>query len=255
MTDKQQFPSEMIDLPSEGKLYPKDSPLSSGRLEIKYMTAKEEDILTSQNLLKKGLIVQKLLNSLIMTEGVRYEDLVIGDKNAIMVAARVLAYGPEYQTEVTNPTTGEKITHVFNLAECPFKKLPEGVVSNEFDMELPISKAKIKYKLLTGRDENIIDSELNALKKINSQIIPELTTRLKHIITEVNGSSEQPIINNFVDNMLSRDSLHLRQSLMEIAPDIEMQQTIEIEGEQVKVHIPLTSDFFWPNSQPQIDNT
>ena len=136
------FPSEVIDLPSEGKLYPKEHPCSNGKIEIKYMTAKEEDILTSQNLIKKGVVVDRLLDSLILTEGVKIDDLLLGDKNAIMVAARILAYGPEYTCEVTNPKTGEKMTQTFNLADCPFKKLPSDVKENSFEVTLPISKKK-----------------------------------------------------------------------------------------------------------------
>ena len=101
------FPSEVIDLPSEGKLYPKGHPLKDGKIEIKYMTAKEEDILTSQNLIKKGVVIDRLLDSLILTNGVKTDDMVLGDKNAVMVAARILAYGPEYECQVTNPNTGE----------------------------------------------------------------------------------------------------------------------------------------------------
>ena len=107
---EQQFPSEMVDLPSGGKLYPEDSPLSSGKIEIKYMTAKEEDILTSQNLIKKGVVIEKLLDSLILTEGVKSRDLILGDKNAVMVAARILAYGPEYATEFTDTNTGNNLS-------------------------------------------------------------------------------------------------------------------------------------------------
>ena len=90
------FPTEVIDLPSQGKVYPKDSPLSDGKLELKYMTTREEDILMSENLIKKGMVIDKLLQSLIVTKGVKQEDLVLGDKNAVLVAARILAYGPEY---------------------------------------------------------------------------------------------------------------------------------------------------------------
>ena len=107
MADNKQYHSEVIDLPSLGKVYPKDSPISNGKIEIKYMTAKEEDILTSQNLIKKGLVIDKLLDSLIITEGIKCDDLVLGDKNAVMVAARILAYGPEYDAEVINPNTGK----------------------------------------------------------------------------------------------------------------------------------------------------
>ena len=117
------FPSEMIDLPSKGKFYSKESPLSEGKIEIKYMTAKEEDILTSQNLIKKGVVIEKLLESLIVTPGVNVNDLLVGDKNAVMIAARVLAYGPDYPCDIQHPITNKIIQHTFNLADCPFKKL------------------------------------------------------------------------------------------------------------------------------------
>ena len=166
MTEEKKFPTEVIDLPSEGKLYPKDSPLSSGKLEVKYMTAKEEDILTSANLIKKGLAVEKLLDSLIVTENVKIDDLVLGDKNAVMVAARVLAYGPEYTCDITNPNNGEMMNHTFNLADCPFKKLPTDINGNSFSLDLPISKKTIEFKLLTGREEKLIDEELKASSKL-----------------------------------------------------------------------------------------
>ncbi len=142
MAEEKKFPTEIVDLPSKGLLYPSDNPLSSGKIEIKYMTAKEEDILTSQNLIKKGVVIDKLLSSLIVTEGVSLDDLITGDKNAIMVAARVLAYGPEYTVELTNQYTDEKFNHTFNLTDCPFKEVPVDVdySTGIFELELPISK-------------------------------------------------------------------------------------------------------------------
>jgi|TARA_X000001388_G_scaffold76886_1_gene75565 hypothetical protein len=247
---EQQFPSEMVDLPSGGKLYPEDSPLSSGKIEIKYMTAKEEDILTSQNLIKKGVVIEKLLDSLILTEGVKSSDLIIGDKNAIMVASRILAYGPEYTCEIEHPITGNIMEHTFNLADCPFKKIPKDVKGNEFEIELPISKVKIKYKLLTGADEKSIESEIKAMKKMGSSITKELTTRLRHLITSVDGDDKQSTINIFAENMLSRDSLEFRKKISELSPDIDLSQEIDIEGEAVKVDIPMTANFFWPDSNP-----
>ena len=116
------FPTEVIDLPSEGKLYSEDHPCKDGKIELKYMTAKEEDILTSANLIKKGLVIDKLINSLIVTNGVNVDNLIVGDKNAVMVAARILAYGPDYQCKVMNPETGNLEEHTFNLADCPFKR-------------------------------------------------------------------------------------------------------------------------------------
>ena len=248
MADNKQYHSEVIELPSLGKVYPKDSPISNGKIEIKYMTAKEEDILTSQNLIKKGLVIDKLLDSLIITEGVKCDDLVLGDKNAVMVAARVLAYGPEYECEIENPNTGKTFSHVFNLADCPFKKLPDDINDNKFEMELPVSKAKVGFKLITGKEEKLIEAELKGIKKTGVQVSPELTTRLKHTITSVNGDGDVNTINQFVQNMLSRDSLELRKYINNISPDIELVQEIELEGETVKVDIPMTVNFFWPNS-------
>jgi len=248
MPEEKKFPSEVIDLPSEGKLYPKDSPLKDGKIEIKYMTAKEEDILTSQNLIKKGLVIDKLLDSLILTEGVKSDDLILGDKNAVMVAARVLAYGPEYNCQVTHPTTGKTINHTFNLAECPFKKLPDGIDKNSFEVTLPISKKKIKFNLLSGKDERLIEEELKASKKVGVVISPELTTRLRYLIKEVDGDDTSAVINSFSQNMLARDSMFLREEIKKVTPDILLEQEIEIEGETVKVDIPMTVGFFWPNS-------
>ena len=243
------FHSEVIDLPSEGRLYPKDSPLSSGKVELKYMTAREEDILTSANLIKKGKAIDTLLDSLIISNDFNCNDLVMGDKNAIMVAARVLAYGPEYTCEVTSPTTGQKVSRAFNLAECPFKKLPKNVKENKFQITLPISKKKITFKILTGKEEQMIEDELKSSKKLGSSVSPELTTRLRYVITSVDGDDNTSTINEFVNNMLARDSLALRKELSKVAPDIEMTQEVEIGGESVKVNIPITVNFFWPDSE------
>ena len=244
-----QFPTEIIDLPTKGICYGDDSPLKEGKLEIKYMTAKEEDILTSQNLIKKGVVIDKLLDSLIVTPGITSSDLTIGDKNAVMIAARILAYGAEYTCEVINPNNQEKLQHSFNLAECQFTDPVDGIdySTGEFDLELPISKVNIKFKLLTGADEKIIEQDIRGLKKIGQTA--EITTRLKRLITGVNGETGQAVISNFVDNMLSRDSLFLRDYVKEITPDIDLTQEIDIEGETVKVNIPMTVNFFWPNTQ------
>tara|TARA_X000001382_G_scaffold109942_2_gene86305 strand:+ start:662 stop:1444 length:783 start_codon:yes stop_codon:yes gene_type:complete len=248
---KQKFPSEIIDLPSGGKIYGKDSPLYKGKIEIKYMTAKEEDILTSQNLIKKGAVLEKLMDSLILTPGINTKDLVLGDKNAIMIAIRILAYGPEYSTEVTHPTTDETITHKFNLADCPYKIVPSDVdySSNEFDFELPISKSKIKWKLLTGIDDEQINAELDAKKKLGSLQSSGITTRLKRVIIEWDGITDKAELSESIDNMLSKDSLALRNEITRISPDVEMKQEIEFpEGGTVEVDIPLTVNFFWPES-------
>ena len=248
MAEENKYPSEVIDLPSEGKLYPDGHPLASGKIEIKYMTAREEDILTSQNLIKKGVVIEKLLGSLILTTGVNTDDLIMGDKNAVMIAARILAYGPEYECQVTNPSTGEMVEHTFNLADCPFKKIPKDITENNFNFELPVSKRKITFKVLNGKDEKNIENELTRISKLGSEVSPELTTRLRYMITSVDGDDSKSAINNCVETMLSKDSLALRNELTKVSPDIDMIQNVEIEGETVKVAIPMTVQFFWPNA-------
>jgi len=248
MADKQKFPSEVVDLPSGGTIYGKDSPLYDGKIEIKYMTAKEEDILTSTNLIKKGVVIDKLLDSLILSEGVTSDDLILGDKNAVMVASRVLAYGSEYTTKFINPAGGDQVEHTFNLTDCPFKELPSDVdySKNEFELTLPITKINITFKLLTGNDETNIENELKSLKKIGKS--GEVTTRLKNVITSVDGNSEKSAIYGFVDNMLSKESFFLRDEIQRINPDINLTQEVEIRGESTEMDIPMTVEFFWPKS-------
>ena len=243
------FPTEVIDLPSQGKVYPKDSPLSDGKIELKYMTTREEDILMSQNLIKKGVVIDKLLDSLIVTKNVKQADLILGDKNAVLVAARILAYGPEYSVEVTNPNDLEqKIQHTFDLSKCPFKESVEGVdyTNNSFDYTTEVGKTKIKFKLLTGADEALIEKELSQSKKYGYD--SDVSTRLRYTVTEVDGDSKPETITSFTQNMLARDSVAFRNYIKEITPDIDLTSEIEIGGETVSVSIPLTVEFFWPKA-------
>jgi len=243
------FPTEVIDIPSGGKVYSKESPLADGKIEIKYMTTKEEDILMSENLIKKGVVIDKLLDSLIVTKGVTTDNLVVGDKNAVLVASRILAYGPEYTVEVTNPNNSEqKIEHTFDLSKCPFKTISEGIdySDNSFEFTTPIGKTKIKFKLLTGVEEKLIEKDIKQSNKFGYNA--EITTRLRHTVTEVDGDSKPETIVAFSQNMLARDSVALRNYIQDISPDIDLTSEIQIGGESVSVSIPLTVEFFWPQS-------
>ena len=243
------FPTEVIDLPSEGKVYPKESPLSSGKLELKYMTTREEDILMSENLIKKGIVIDKLLDSLIVTKGVNQEDLILGDKNAVLVASRILAYGPEYTVEVLNPNDlDEKIEHTFDLSKCPFKKLPKDVdySGNEFEFTTPVGKNNLKFKLLTGADETLIEKDIKQSSKFG--VSSDITTRLRYTVIEGDGDTKPATISEFTQNLLARDSVALRNYIRDMSPDIDLTSEIEIGGEAVNVSIPLTVEFFWPQS-------
>ena len=213
------------------------------------MTTREEDILMSDNLIKKGIVIDKLLDSLIVTKGVKQEDLILGDKNAVLVASRILAYGPEYTVEVTNPNNvDEKVEHTFDLSKCPFKELSKDVdySDNSFDFTTPVGKNKLKFKLLTGADEKLIEKDLKQSSKFGYST--EISTRLRYTVIEVDGDSKPETINEFTQNLLARDSIALRNYIKDIAPDIDLTSEVEMGGETVSVSIPLTVEFFWPSS-------
>ena len=242
MENKFTTPTEIVDLPSKGLIYSESNPLSSGKVEMKYMTAKEEDILTNQNYISKGTVLDELIKSLIVSD-VKYEDLVVGDKNALLVAARILGYGKEYKFEWGGEEYNVDLTTIENkpINESLFKK---GV--NEFSFTLPSTGVEITFKLLTGADEKKINAELEGLKKINKNASPELSTRLKYMIISVGGNRETKDIRQFVDNqLLARDSRALREYVKEVQPDVDL--TFFPDGSNSKVSIPVGLSFFWPD--------
>ena len=253
---KSNFPTEAVPLPSRGLLYPEGHPLADGFIEMKYMTAKDEDILTSQNLIKQGVVLDKLFESLIVTS-VNYGDIYSGDKNAIMVAARLLGYGNDYTVELEDPfSQGTKQKVTIDLSQIEHKEVDYSLFENrrnEFDFELPNSKRVVTFRLMTHSLEKEIQAELKASKKtiIKTGIDKELTTRLKHIIIGVDGETGRSAINNFVDNELfAVDSRALRSYIKEISPDLDMTFTFisDATGEVKELDIPMDVSFFWPNS-------
>jgi hypothetical protein len=235
------LPTETIELPSKGLVYPEGHPLSSGTIELKYMTAKEEDILTNTALIQNGTVLDKLLESLIITK-VNFSDLLIGDKNAILVAARILGYGKDY----TFKYLGQDYTVDLSLLEP--KPLDESLYTrgqNEFEFTLPSTGTKITFKLLTHGDELKISQEVESLKKLNKNTSPDLSTRLKHMILSVEDSYERKDIREFVDNyFLARDSKAFREHIRNLQPDLDL--TFFPERSETRVDIPIGIGFFWP---------
>ena len=235
------FPTEEVELPSKGLIYPKENLLSSGKVEIKYMTAKEEDILSNQSYIQKGTVLDKLLESVIVSK-INIKDLIVGDKNAILIAARILGYGKDYKVEIK----GEE--QVVDLTTLENKIIDESLLiegKNEFSFTLPSTDTEITYKILTGHDESKIDRELVGLKKINKEASPELSTRLKYMITSVGGETGTKEIREYVDNyLLARDSRALREHIRITQPDVDLNYILD-NGEEVNV--PLGLSFFWPD--------
>jgi len=241
------FPTEVVELPSKGYFYVDGHPLSTGKIEIKYMTAKEEDILTSQNLIQQGTVIDALLQALIVDTSIKVDDLLIGDKNAIMVAARILGYGKNYSFEYDGVEQKADLSKLEPL-KVSLNKLSKG--ENNFSFELPNSKRPVTFKLLTGGDEKNIALEIKARQKISKEHSSELTTRLKTLLLSVDGNSDKAHIINFVDNeFLSLDSLAFRKNLKTITPDIDMTTTVvDSNGKESMVTIPVTVRFFWPDA-------
>jgi len=244
------FPTEVITLPSKGLCYPQGNPLSKGEITVKLMTAKEEDILTSTNLIKKGIQLDKLLESIIVEPGVNINDLVIGDKNAILITTRILAFGSDYAVKMQDPFDNEEIEVTIDLSKIQIKEIDESKLNrnNEYDFFLPISKVPIKFKLLTHGDELAINRDIEASQKaIKSS--NEITTRYRRIITEVDGNRDIGTISNFVTNrLLAGDSRSLRKYIAEISPDLDLKfdYTSPITGETEALRIPFGIGFFYP---------
>jgi hypothetical protein len=262
----QQYPTEIIDLPSKGLCYPKDNPLSLGTVEMRYMESTEEDILTTENLVRKGLAVDKILKSLIVTK-INYDDLLLGDKYALLIAARVMGYGKEYPLEIKcpNPACGETTNIIIDLTSFNDKKIDETLLNreNEYSFELPKSKVVITFKLLTIADDKLIEQELRGLKKIrdvgkkniknndDNDVDPELSTRMKYIITSVNGSRDSKTIRNFADHMLALDARDFRKHLNSMTPTVDSKYIFECAYcEYTKERkMQITPEFFWPDSE------
>lgn len=250
-----EFPTEIIDLPSNGKVYSPESPLSKGTVEIKYMTAKEEDILASQNLIRKGVVLDKLFESVVVEEGVNIGDIFVGDKNAILLATRVLGYGADYEVEVTDPFTLEQQKVNINLSKVQTKDIDFDKLNSDnlYEFELPTLKKTIKFKLLTHKDEIDINKDIQAMQRLSGKgDVPsqDVSTRLRYMIQDVDGNTDRGFINNFVkNNLLARDSRALRNYVREISPDLDLtfDFTSDITGETEALDIPFGAGFFYPS--------
>lgn len=247
------FPTEVINLPSKGWFYSLDNPLSSGTLELKMMTAKEEDILTSKNLIQKNIVLDKLLESVLIDKTIKPDDMFTCDRNAAFFAIRRLAYGDIYNAQVTCGRCDKENILDIDLGKMDnrpfdFDKYPKG--ENSFTFVLPFSKVALTFRLLTKRDEKAIEDELVGLQKVNKDISREITTRLSHIITAVDGNRETTRIRRFVNEELpSRDSLKFRQHIRENLPDLDTSYLFSCPscGLERKEEMPMGISFFWPH--------
>ena len=248
-------PTEFVDLPSKGELYPEGHPLKGkDKVEIKFMTAKEEDILTSRSLIKKGVAIDRMLESLLVDKSIKLEQLLLGDKNALMIGARISGYGSSYKTNVTCPNCGVNAKFDFdleNLNHTSGEEAEELGVSrtdnNTFTFSLPKTKAVLEIRPLFGKDETELLELAEKKKKAN---LPEetSTSQMKLYIVSVNGNKDKNIIKQFIDSMPALDARQTRLIFRKVMPNIDMTQqfTCSSCSFEQEMEVPFTVDFFWP---------
>jgi len=240
--EENKFPTETVELPSKGVVYPPDHPLRSGKVEMKYMTAKEEDILTNQNYIKKGIVLDKLLESLTMGK-FDIKELITGDKNALLISSRILGYGKDYTFSYDGTEYTVDLTKLENKPFDETKVTPKGT----FIFTLPATGTKVEFKLLNDKDNNTIDQENESMKKFNKDSSSEVTIRLKHQIVSVEGDNDKNNIRMFVEQMLAQDSRALRKYIKDIAPDVNLSTNVKIDGVEESIDVPISLSFFWPD--------
>ena len=258
------IPTEFVDLPSKGKYYPAGHALHGVEtLEIRHMTAKEEDILSSQALLRKGIAIDRMLQSILVDSEINIKDLLVGDKNALTVAARISGYGPEYVTTIECPMCATKQEYEFDLEEAAergasgdLEELADSLdgieltENNTFLVELPKSGHKVELKMLTGVDEEKLQKhqQAKAKSKVKNQLSTVLTDTLKSIIQSVGEVRDRKQINQFVDMMPALDSRYLRGVYQNLVPNVDLTQEFACEecGHTQALEVPVTADFFWP---------
>jgi hypothetical protein len=248
------IPVENVPLPSLGKIYPVNSTLHGREtVQIKAMTAQEEDILLSRALLKDGTVLTHLINSCLIDKSINARDLVAGDRNALLVSVRITGYGSEYKAEVACPSCSTRQNATFDLADLEIKRLQAEPVtpgSNNFEFMLPVTKKRVVFKLLTGRDEE----EITAIQERRRRAMPDIvvenvvTSRLENSIISIDGITDRNKLNSFIRSMPAYDSRSLRAYMNDIEPGIDMNGRLSCVkcGVESPVPLPLGASFFWP---------
>lgn len=250
-----EVPVEAVPLPSNGVIYDQETGLHGKEtLEIKSMTAKEEDILTSRALIKKGTVITELIKSCLIDKTVDVDAMISGDRNAVMTALRITGYGSDYTVQVDCPDCGAGNKQTFMLTDLPIKRLEISPITegaNLFEFTLPVTKKKVHFKFLTGRDEQEMSTISERQKKQGLKTDNLVTSRLNFSVVSVDGVTDKSKIGTFIRNMPARDSLALRKYIDSNEPGIEMKSWMQCEScdEHTEVNLPLGASFFWPDTE------
>ena len=249
------IPVDAVPLPSAGQVYPQGHALhGKDRVEFRAMTAREEDILMSRAYIKKGTVITELIKSCLMDKGVNVNEMVSGDRNALMIAIRVSGYGREYEPSFNCPQCEVQTELQIDLADLGIKPLelePAEAFANKFYFDLPVTKKQVAFRFLTGEEEEKILKTLEIKKKKGIQNDNLVTTRLLSSIVEIDGVSDRNKISKFVQFMPARDSLALRKFIDKHEPGVDM--TVEFMCQNcdhvADISLPMGPTFFWPNAR------
>lgn len=245
-------PTQLVELPSKGKFYHPNHPLRDKEtVEIRFMTAKEEDILTSKSLLKKGIAVDRMIESVIVDKSINIDELLIGDKNAIIIGARITGYGEDYETKVQCPACGANVRHSFDLSDLkttfPSEENEKQLLETRtFKTKLPITKFDVELRLLKGSDEKYL-SNLADQRKAAKVEESTMSDQLKLLVVSINGETDKLLINRFIDVCPAGDAKHIRKLYSDNVPNIDMTQkfTCRACDSEMEMEVPFTVDFFW----------
>jgi len=251
------LPTEFVELPSKGKLYSADHPLHNQEtIEIRHMTAKDEDILTSETLLRKGLAIERLLENVVIDKKIKMDDLLIGDKNAVVVATRITGYGPHYETRVRCPACGVSSDYDFDLREGKITEFENNIKAldikqteqNTFIVTLPAMKVDVEFRPLLGKDERDLTASMEKKKKYK---LPEtmMTDQFRAFICSVNGEQSFGAIDSLVENMPAMDARYLLDAYKKSSPNIDLTQEFSCSScsHEGLMEVPFTANFFWPD--------
>lgn len=249
-------PTEFVELPSNGVGYPEGHPLcGKDTIEIRFMTAKDEDILSSRALLKKGLAVERFMDNIIVDKSLKASQILVGDRNAMLIAARISGYGADYETQVGCPSCGEKEHFTFDLNN---KTVDESRVNDKLNLtknedgnfvtKMPLSNFTLVFKLLTGEDESYL-SQLTLKKSKTKDADALFSDQYKRMIVSIEGHTERKVINHYVNNMPTLDSRHLRACYSEATPSVTVTEKFVCSScnHEEDMEVPFTADFFWPD--------
>lgn len=252
-------PTEIVDLPSKGLYYQEGHPLhGKDTIEIRFMTAKDEDTLINQSLLKKGLALEKVLQDIIVDKSIKIEHLLLGDKNAIIIAARKSAYGAEYETKITCPSCGKIQQYTFDLdsygiveplnEETLHKFGVSKTENNTFIFDLPILKVPVEIKLLTGKDENFIAQKTREAQLAKKDLDSLVVLQLRMMIKSINNVTDPNTIAQICEMLPAKDSKIIREVYKQITPNVDLSHDFECKScsYETRLEVPFTADFFWP---------